>query len=341
MLLMTIIIAAMQDSLLSIESSKTGWRTYESLKGTNPQCIAFDFRSPSRVYCGTFDDGLWKTNDGGQTWIRIGRADISSNAVMSISVSSLEACVYVGTEPSALYRSDDGGESWRRLSGLNNLKSSTFWSFPPRPSTSHIRWIESDANKPGYVFVAIEAGALVQSRDGGKTWIDKVEGGPYDSHTLATHQKAPKRLYSAAGDGYFESLDYGSSWKTPAVGLKHHYVYGLAVNPSDPQNVIVSASQSPWRAHSIEGAHSLIYRKSRENNGEWKVISDGLPEPSGTIISMLAANPNAAEEFYAINNRGLFFSTNSGISWSMLDISWPKEYLSQHPWAIAVARGNE
>jgi photosystem II stability/assembly factor-like uncharacterized protein len=94
--LMTIIIAAMQESLLSIESSKTGWRTYESLKGTNPQCIAFDFRSPNCVYCGTFGDGLWKTNDAGQTWIRIGRADISSNAVMSVSVSSLEACVYAG-----------------------------------------------------------------------------------------------------------------------------------------------------------------------------------------------------------------------------------------------------
>jgi hypothetical protein len=168
-----------------------------------------------------------------------------------------------------------------------------------------------------------------------------VEGGPYDSHTLATHQKAPKRLYSAAGDGYFESFDYGNSWEAPMAGLKDHYVYGLVVNPSDPQTVIVSASQSPWQAHSIEGAYSLIYRKSVENNGEWKAISDGLPEPSGTIISMLAANPNATGEFYAINNRGLFSSTNSGISWGILDISWPKEYLSQHPWAIAVADRNE
>jgi hypothetical protein len=29
----------------------------------------------------------------------------------------------------------------------------------------------------------------------------------------------------------------------------------------------------------------------------------GLPEPSGTIISILAANPKVAGEFYAINNR--------------------------------------
>jgi hypothetical protein len=65
--------------------------------------------------------------------------------------------------------------------------SSTSWSFLPRQWTHHISWIEPDANNPDYVFVAIEAGALVQSHDGGKTWIDRIEEGPYDIHTLATH----------------------------------------------------------------------------------------------------------------------------------------------------------
>ena len=46
----------------------------------------------------------------------------------------------------------------------------TSWSFPPRPWTSHVRWIESDKNNPDYVFAAIEAGALVKSHDGGRTW---------------------------------------------------------------------------------------------------------------------------------------------------------------------------
>ena len=33
------------------------------LKGTSPQCIAFDPRNSNRAYCGTFGDGLWKTDD--------------------------------------------------------------------------------------------------------------------------------------------------------------------------------------------------------------------------------------------------------------------------------------
>src|SRR5215471_5726189 len=179
---MTSIIAAMQDSLLLIEPSKTGWKTHESLKGCHPESVTFDHRNSNRVYC--------------------------------------------GTEPTAFYRSDDGGESWHKMSTLNNLDSSKSWSFPPRPWTSHVRWIESDINIPDYVFVAIEAGALVQSRDGGRTWIDRVEQGPYDTHTLGTHRNAPKRLYSSAGDGYFESFDYGKSWNRPTAGLKHHYLYG-------------------------------------------------------------------------------------------------------------------
>ena len=157
------------------------------MKGTHPQCIAFDSDNPIRAYCGTSGGGLWKTDDGGQSWDSIGKETISSSDVMSVSVSSLERGVGVknsnkgsNTEPSAFYRSDDGGETWDKMSSLNNLNSSSSWSFPPMPWTSHVRWIESDKTKPGYVYAAIEAGALVQSHDGGKTWIDRVQGGPYD-----------------------------------------------------------------------------------------------------------------------------------------------------------------
>lgn len=58
---------AMQDSLLTVESSKNGWISHESLKGTDPQCVAFDPSNPNRAYCGTFGNGLWRTNDSGHS----------------------------------------------------------------------------------------------------------------------------------------------------------------------------------------------------------------------------------------------------------------------------------
>src|SRR5215469_10256231 len=159
-------------------------------------------------------------------------------------------------------------------------------------------------------------------------------------------KRVPGRLYSAAGDGYFESYDYGQTWKRLVAGLDHYdYLVGLAVDSGDPKTVIVSASQGAYQAHSRTGAESLVYRRissvddtdsSNVSDENWELVSKGLPEPRGTIISILAANPKIGE-FYAINNRGIFWSSDSGISWKMLNdgIEWPKEYLSQHPMALA------
>jgi hypothetical protein len=87
-----------------------------------------------------------------------------------------------------------------------------------------------------------------------------VKQGPYDTHTLAIHKKSTKRLYSAAGDSYFESFDYGKSWSCATEGLKHYYLLGLAIDSSDPQNIIVSASLSAQQAHSMENAKSFVSR---------------------------------------------------------------------------------
>ncbi|MGH9981212.1 MAG: hypothetical protein ACRD6U_06640 [Nitrososphaeraceae archaeon] len=87
------------------------------------------------------------------------------------------------------------------------------------------------------------------------------------------------------------------------------YILGLAVDSANPQNIVVSASLSAQQAHYIENAESFVYRRSADSES-WKVVSKGLPESKGTIITILAANPNNAGEFYAINNRGIFSSTD-------------------------------
>jgi photosystem II stability/assembly factor-like uncharacterized protein len=332
--------------LFILESTKNGWNGHEFLKGTNPTSLAFDPLSSNRAYYGTLSNGLWKTDDGGQTWSNIGRDVISSPYVTSVAVSSLNPNssnrvnkVYAGTEPSEFYISNDAGDSWIRMEALKKLPSSKSWSFPPKPDTHHIRWIEPDANNPDYVFAAIEAGALVQSHDGGRTWIDRNKQGPYDTHTLATHPKAPGRLYSSAGDGYFESFDYGDSWTSPMEGLRHSYLFSVDVDPGDPQIVIVSAAEGPGNAYLPENAETYVYRKD-EDGKKWKAISNGLPEPEGTTITNIVANPKTKGEFYAVNNRGLFLSNDSGISWRKVDIQWPKEYLSQTPWALAIGNSS-
>lgn len=79
--------------------------------------------------------------------------------------------------------------------------------------------------------------------------------------------------------------------------------------------------------------------ENKANSEVWNRIANGLPETSGTIISIILANLKVAGEFYAINNRGTFCSTDSGVSWKILDgIVWPKEYLLQHPGSCSKIR---
>lgn len=116
---------------------------------------------------------------------------------------------------------------------------------PHAPRRIMFGGIEADVSVADRVFVAIEAGALVCTFDGGRIWRDRVRGGPYDTHTAMTHPFAPGRIYSAAGDGYYESTDAGDSWRLPEDGLKHLYLVGVAVDPADPDTVIVSATDGP------------------------------------------------------------------------------------------------
>jgi photosystem II stability/assembly factor-like uncharacterized protein len=113
---MTTMMVGIQNSILLLDSSN-GFKIHESLKGTSPQKIVIDSRNPDRAYCATFGDGLWKTDDGGQTWNNIGKEVISSPYFISVAVSSLNPNinkVYAGTEPTALYISNDGGRSGKK-----------------------------------------------------------------------------------------------------------------------------------------------------------------------------------------------------------------------------------
>ena len=187
----------MQHSLLILEATKEGWKVNELLKQHNINSVAVDHHNKNRAYCGTFDNGLWKTDNNGQTWEKTTLNDPVSY-IMSLSVSKVEkggesgfGRLFVGTEPSLILTSIDGGITWEKIDEFNNLPSSSTWSFPPRPDTNHVRWIEPDANNDKYIYVAIEAGALIKSIDGSKSWIDRVVNGPYDTHTLRTHKMAP------------------------------------------------------------------------------------------------------------------------------------------------------
>lgn len=337
---MITLFVALPDGLLTLRRDPTSgrWLVERSLDGLPIQCIAADPLRPERLYCGTFGRGLWRSSDGGASWQPLGRV-FRSSQVMAVAVSAVErvgdrSVVYAGTEATALYRSDDGGDTWRELDSLLALPSAPSWSFPPRPYTSHVRAIACDPNAPGRLYVAVEAGALVTSGDGGTTWTDRAPGGPFDSHTLVTPAAVPSLLYSAAGDGYFESHDAARTWAQPDDGLPYRYCWGLAADPAEPETLLLSAAPGPYQAHNIAGARSAVFRKAA---GEpWRPVRDGLPPEEGTLASALAASPAEPGVFYAANNTGLYHSADAGQSWQHLDTPWPESARRQRPQALLV-----
>jgi photosystem II stability/assembly factor-like uncharacterized protein len=343
--IMTKLFIALERALVIVEQQGDAWYVDEQLAGMRTQCLSSDPQRPELVYCGTFGEGLWRSKDAGRSWEQVG-ASVIQPQVMSVAVSQTErigdvGVVYAGTEPSALYRSEDGGTTWREMETLRQLPSAPTWSFPPRPYTSHIRWITPDPLVHGRLFVAVEAGALLRSLDGGATWEDRKPTGPFDTHTLVMHPAAPERLYSAAGDGFMspgsgfvQSDDGGQTWYRPDEGLQHHYLWSVAATPADPSTLVISAAPGPQEAHDPAHANSALYRRS--GDGSWQLLQDGLPAQQGTLAPILAVTEAEPHTFYMACNHGVFRSPDAGKSWERLPINWPAELPSSRPQALMV-----
>ena len=278
--------------------------------GDRPTCLAADPLVQGRAWCGTQRDGVFKSTDGGNSWQPVG---LAGRLIMSLSASPANPdVVWVGTEPSEVWRSRDAATTWEQSSRLETLPSSSEWSFPPRPDTHHVRWIACHPFDPERLWVAIEAGALVSTLDGGRTWRDRVPGGPWDTHELAVHAAAPDTLRVAAGDGYFESGDGGATWRSPDTGLDVGYLRSVAIDPEQPETVVISASSGPHSAYVAGRSDGRLYR--RAGTGPWERVRDGWPEKPSTIAPLLCAGTNAGE-LWAADERGLHRSDDGGTSW--------------------------
>src|SRR5262245_63456809 len=193
-----------------LDESDGGWRVELSLRDTGAQCLALDPADPDVVYAGLREGGVRRSVDGGRTWEDCG---LPEPGVFSLAVSAADGALYAGTEPSRLFRSDDRGESWRELVALLELPSRPNWSFPPRPWTSHVRWIAPNPHDADLILVGIELGGLMRTVDGGQSWEDHRPGAQRDVHSLAWHPHTPVRAYEAGGGGAAFSTDAGETWQ--------------------------------------------------------------------------------------------------------------------------------
>ena len=117
-------------------------------------------------------------------------------------------------------------------------------------------------------------------------------------------------------------------------GLEHGYCWSVAVSPSDPDTVLLSASKSPRAAHSKKFANSAVHRRSAHE--PWRKAMDGLPDPEGRRVPILARNDIERGVFYLASEGELYRSANSGAEWQKLTVDWAERHSPQHASDIVV-----
>jgi hypothetical protein len=300
--------AATGDAIARIDDASGGWTVELVLRGSGAQCLAVDPANADTVYAGLRERGVRRTTDAGRSWIDCA---LPEPGVFSLAVSAADGAVYAGTEPSRLLRSDDGGLTWRALDGLLELPSRPTWSFPPRPWTSHVRWIAPSPHDAELLLVGIELGGLMRSTDGGKSWQDHRPGAQRDVHSLAWHPQVPDRAYEAGGGGAAWSEDAGESWHAADEGRDRHYTWSVAVDPDDPERWYVSASTGPYAAHGGQNPQARIY--ARRAGEPWRALAGGLPEPLPAMPYALVVSDGRL--FAGLADGQIWESSDRGDTW--------------------------
>ncbi len=253
----------------------------------NPRIIYAAFwearRGPHYLSSGGPGCGLFKSSDGGSTWV-----ELSDNPGMpkgvkgKIGVVASPACrdrvwALVEAEEGGVFRSDDGGATWTRLNEDRNLRQRA-WYY------THIYADPQDADTLWVLNVE-----TWRSIDGGKTF-QKVPVPHGDNHDLWIDPRNPQRMIIGNDGGAAVSYNGGASWSS------------LYNQPTSELYHVTVDSRTPYRVYGAQQDNTTISVPSRSRyesitTTEWYEVGGG---ESG-YIAVRPDNPNIV---YAGNFQG-------------------------------------
>ena len=252
-----------------------------AVTGGRISSIAVHPANPGIMYVGVASGGVFKTDNGGATWVPIFDKQ-SSYSIGAVALDPRQPnTVWVGTGENnsqrsvaygdGVYRSDDAGKNWKRM-GLEK--------------SEHIARVLIDPRNSDVVYVAAQ----------GPLWAD-------------------------GGDrGLYKTVDGGATWTSLITVTERTGVTDVVMDPRNPDILIAATWQRRRHFYTLinGGPESALYR-SADAGKSWKKITTGLPSGSLGRIG-LTMSPKDPDVVYATvestpGDGGMFRSVDGGITW--------------------------
>jgi hypothetical protein len=294
-------------STTSLASASGIWTALTQSEDIGRSLIAVDPRNPKILYAdGPGRRGLWRSNDGGKTWVAVDFVGIPLDITFvrgTIIVLTADAKIF-------LHLSTDGGLTWTTRS-LLSPKSGVAKAVVAGPTLNSI-------------FIALHckgddclggiSGGVIDSLDGGFSWHAHGFGGPASSQ-LAINLGNPNNPVYVVND---DNRGFLSRRPASQPGI------GELVNPGHcdylecslrPLRSVAASPRSAWMCFGGE-AEILCYEDVRYNWDDGPYRGGPIPTPilAETIIAMAFGK---SDQTLAVvtSNEGIYETSDLGTTW--------------------------
>ncbi|MCG6964577.1 MAG: glycosyl hydrolase, partial [Acidobacteria bacterium] len=220
-------------------------------------------RSPDFFNSGGPGSGLYRSKDGGKTWVRLSEG-LPAGELGRIAVAvapSRPSVVYavVESKDTALYRSDDLGEHWTKLSTSAVVQARPFY----------FAALTVDPNDFNTVYKA--GFGIGVSEDGGQTFTGTAGQVHSDIHAIWVDPTNSHRLVIGTDGGAYLSTDKGNNWRH-FRNLPVSQFYHVSVDNARPYRVYGGLQDNgSWSAPSRSpgGIRARDWRMIGFGDGFW------------------------------------------------------------------------